>query len=325
MFRSWKLGTAFGIGIFVHWSFLLLPLLAITSTGAWGHPLAALLIFSVIAAVFGCVVLHELGHALTARHFGIPTRDITLYPIGGVARLERMSEKPWEEFWIAVAGPAVNVVIIIALTAVLELTHWLAPWDYRSISIGEEFLIVLRKINWFLVLFNMVPAFPMDGGRVLRALLASRLGHLRATEVAANVGVFFAGLIIMAGFGLLRWTDIEVLEGSPMMVFIGIFVLFAGQQERLMVRYRARVRELQQRGLWPGWYGEVNYGPAATQAPIVVQDAGPAPPAAALDPFRMDPSVLPAEPNFSGFTWDAGRRAWIEWRNGQPVHICWVQ
>src|SRR4029079_5025861 len=108
MLRSWKLGTAFGIGVYVHWTFLLLPL-------AWGLShlgegiYAALQAVALILSVCVCVVMHEFGHALTARRFGIDTRDITLYPIGGVARLERMSEKPWEEFWIAVMGPAVNV------------------------------------------------------------------------------------------------------------------------------------------------------------------------------------------------------------------------
>src|SRR6266446_5240096 len=117
MFRSWKLGTAFGIGIYVHWTFLLLPLYLVFSGGGPGHGPAVAYILALIAAVFGCVVLHELGHALTARRFGIGTRDITLYPIGGVARLERMSERPWEEFWIAVAGPAVNVGIAAVLAA----------------------------------------------------------------------------------------------------------------------------------------------------------------------------------------------------------------
>src|SRR5258707_8546492 len=105
MLRSWKLGTAFGIGIYVHWTFLLLPAWILLNNLGSGLPVAVYLVMFV-TTVFGCVVLHELGHALMARRFGIATRDITLYPIGGVARLERMSEKPLEEFLIAVAGPA---------------------------------------------------------------------------------------------------------------------------------------------------------------------------------------------------------------------------
>src|SRR5262245_53956971 len=119
MNRSLKLGTAFGIGIYVHWSFLLLPAWVFLSTWGIFGPSMIVYLLALLAAIFGCVVLHELGHALMARQFGIRTRDITLYPIGGVARLERMSERPSEEFWIAVAGPAVNVVIAGLLFAVL--------------------------------------------------------------------------------------------------------------------------------------------------------------------------------------------------------------
>src|SRR5207237_3760644 len=120
---SWKLGRAFGINIYVHWSFLLLVAFALYRNWSIGGQRLAIFGLIVLFAAFACVVLHELGHALMARHFGIPTRDITLYPIGGVARLERMSERPWEEFCIAVAGPAVNVVIaaVLAVPAILSM------------------------------------------------------------------------------------------------------------------------------------------------------------------------------------------------------------
>src|SRR5437764_10648560 len=116
MLRSWRIGTAFGIGIYVHWSFVLLLVWAMLSNSGLA---SALYTGGLLVTLFGCVLLHELGHALTARQFGIPTRSITLYIIGGVARLERMSEKAWEEFWIAVAGPAVNVVIACLLLIAL--------------------------------------------------------------------------------------------------------------------------------------------------------------------------------------------------------------
>src|SRR6266404_388564 len=155
MFGFWKLGNAFGIGIFVHWTFFLLPALVLFSNLGLGGPGLALYALILVLAVFGCVVLHELGHALAARHFGIATRDITLYPIGGVARLERMSERPWEEFWIAVAGPAVNVVIALGVWIALQLSGFLqgpAP----SYAFGHGHLAVdLFQVNVVLVLFNM--------------------------------------------------------------------------------------------------------------------------------------------------------------------------
>jgi Zn-dependent protease len=186
---------------------------------------------TVLFAVFGCVVLHELGHALAARRFGIPTRDITLYPIGGVARLERMSEKPWEEFWIAVAGPAVNVVIAGVLLGALGFARLVSPVASLPFVV-ELFLFHLMVINVFLVLFNLLPAFPMDGGRVLRALLGLRLGHGRATEIAVNVGVVMAVLMGLAGF----------LLPSLGLILVAGFVFLAGQQELAAVRYREQRR-----------------------------------------------------------------------------------
>jgi len=227
MLRSWKLGTAFGIGIFIHWTFLLLPAWILLNNLGGGVPLAAYLL-TLVTAVFGCVVLHELGHALMARRFGIATRDITLYPIGGVARLEQMSEKPLEEFWIAVAGPAVNVVIagvLFGILAVLGLEPQLFPFLHQLV-------FGLLVANVFLVLFNLLPAFPMDGGRVLRALLAMRLGRLRATEIAAQLGLVMAVLMGVASFFL----------HAPSMALVAVFVFFAGQQELMALRHREAVR-----------------------------------------------------------------------------------
>ncbi|MCA9154797.1 MAG: site-2 protease family protein [Planctomycetales bacterium] len=179
---SWRLGTLSGIGVYVHWSFLILPLLVggttILSAGPWAAAEAVIFVL----AVFGCVVLHEMGHALTARQFGIGTRDITLLPIGGVARLDRMPRKPWQEFAVAVAGPAVNVVI----AAVLFLG--LIGYGVERMLNPADFLVRLMWTNIALVAFNMLPAFPMDGGRVLRSLLAMVVSYERATNIAAIVG-----------------------------------------------------------------------------------------------------------------------------------------
>jgi Zn-dependent protease len=224
MFRSWKIGTMFGIGIYVHATFLLLPAFVLLAN--LGQIDFALYTVMMIPAVFGCVVLHELGHALTARRYGIETRDITLYPIGGVARLEKLPQRPLEEFWIAVAGPAVNIVIAGLLGALLFFAVG-SDFSILPHSLGGLILRDLFIANLALAFFNLLPAFPMDGGRVLRALLATRLGQLRATTIAAQIGVAMAVV-----FGLVG------LIVNPMLTLLGIFVFFAGQQELAAVRYR---------------------------------------------------------------------------------------
>jgi stage IV sporulation protein FB len=164
-----------------------------------------------------------------ARRFGIPTRDITLYPIGGVARLERMSEKPWEEFCIALAGPAVNVLIAILLAVPIFLSLDTPPVAAaQSHGLRGSFLFDLALVNVLLVGFNMLPAFPMDGGRVLRALLSIRLGFSRATDVAATIGQWVA-----FGLGFLG------LFYNPMLIFIAIFVYLAAASEARLVSLRA--------------------------------------------------------------------------------------
>jgi len=271
----------FGIGIYVHATFLLLPIFVLLAN--LNQFDFALYTVMMIPAVFGCVVLHELGHALTARHYGIETRDITLYPIGGVARLERLPQQPLEEFWIAVAGPAVNVVIAFLLGLTLLATGFNPAIFLNSlaqVSLAHLVLFHLLAVNLFLALFNMLPAFPMDGGRVLRALLASRLGQLRATTIAVQVGIAMAMVLGIGGL---------LIYHNPMLALIGAFVYFAGQQELAAVRYRYARQWHEPLDVLPAYEDEMDW-PKPTRA------------------------------GFSGFTWDSGSDRWIEWRNGRPVH-----
>jgi Zn-dependent protease/CBS domain-containing protein len=219
---SWSVTIAriAGSEIRIHVTFLLLLAWIGIAQYMAGGTNAAIDGIAFIIAVFACVVLHELGHAVAAGRYGITTPDITLLPIGGLARLSRVPEKPSEEIVIALAGPAVNVVIALILIVFLG-----ARIDPNAMSEIENpaygFLARLAGVNVFLVLFNLIPAFPMDGGRVLRALLAFRLGRRRATEIAARIGQALA-----FGFGF-----IGLLNGNAILVFIAIFVYLAAAGE----------------------------------------------------------------------------------------------
>lgn len=225
---SWKLGEFAGIGVYVHTTFFLIIIWIAVAHWVQGASLAMMLsAIGFILALFGCVVLHEFGHALTAKKYGIKTRDITLLPIGGVARLERMPDDPKQELWVALAGPAVNVVIAAVLYVWLLITASLEPFSKLSVT-GGSFLERLMVVNIFLVAFNMLPAFPMDGGRVLRALLATRLEYTRATQIAASIGQGMAFL-----FGLLG------LFYNPFLIFIALFVWIGAAQEASMVQMKS--------------------------------------------------------------------------------------
>ena len=224
---QWKLGRFLGIDVYVHATFVLL--IGWVGYSHWlEHRSFAEVLNGIlfILALFLCVILHEYGHALTARKYGIKTRDITLYPIGGVARLERMPERPIEELWVALMGPAVNVVIAAGLFAYLFLSRTLVPIDELTVASGS-FLERLMAVNISLVLFNLIPAFPMDGGRVLRALLAMRMEYVRATQIAANIGQGFAFLLGCIG-----------LFNNPFLLFIAFFVWIGASQESGMVQMK---------------------------------------------------------------------------------------
>ena len=212
-----------GIKVHVHWTFLLLVAwVAFTTSRAGGGIPEILVRLGVVALVFACVVLHEYGHALTALRFGVHTRDITLLPIGGVARLERMPEDPMQELWITVAGPAVNLVIACSAAIMLYLFsgfHLTDPMEAGPL--GGRVLTVLFAFNLGLFLFNLIPAFPMDGGRILRALLSMRLPRAQATRIAVAVGRAMAIVFVATGIFL----------GQPFLALIGLFVLLGAGAE----------------------------------------------------------------------------------------------
>ncbi|WP_372718864.1 site-2 protease family protein [Novipirellula sp.] len=218
MSGSWHLGRFANIDVRVHWTFLLVPLWIYFSSLAAGSGVAGATVSVLfVLSIFACVLFHEYGHALMARRFGIPTRDITILPIGGVASLARMPRRPAHELAIAVAGPAVNVVIAAAIFIGFAI---LDP----AAGAVTSFLSRLAIVNVALVVFNMLPAFPMDGGRVLRSLLAMTMPYAAATRIAANVGQITA-----VGFGLLG-----LISGNLMLVFIAGFIFLAARGEAML-------------------------------------------------------------------------------------------
>lgn len=289
---SLKIFTWLGIPVYLHWSFALIFLYAFwigydNNMGSFGM----LWVLAIILPLFGFVLLHEYGHSLTARRYGVETRDIILTPIGGIARLERMPEKPIQEFFVAIAGPAVNVVIALILFGVGLLLFDGIYWEVFVASINDYFsaiglffqrlwhliighisfsdfkmllsmdtpsqleelvaetgiepgllltaLPAFLSINLGLALFNMLPAFPMDGGRVLRALLAARLGRVRATQWASWIGQAVAVAFILLSF----------LVGTFTLGLIGFFVFMSARSENVMVRFDALLKRYTARDL----------------------------------------------------------------------------
>lgn len=240
-----KLFTLFGIPVYLHWTFGLIFLYILWHAQSEGMNTVETIWLTVLfMALFLCVLLHEYGHALAARRYGVKTRDIVLMPIGGVARLERMPEKPLQEFVVAIAGPMVNVVIAIVITLLiwlladpthLELLKAALTQDAGEDVIQEsgvhipqilQFAVNLAATNVALVLFNMIPAFPMDGGRVFRALLSMRTGRAKATKIAAWLGQAIALLLVMYG----------LYTNGYMLAVLGIFVIYAARSENDMVQ-----------------------------------------------------------------------------------------
>ncbi len=224
---SFHIATVSGIPVKVHWSFGLLLLWVAYETSKEGfQPILLLLSIAIVLSVFFCVILHEFGHALAARQFGVKTFDIIMTPIGGIARLERMPEGRGQEFWVAIAGPVVNFLIV----GIIWLSYALFKgevfplfsssfWNFNQEATSYFKIILLA--NGYLGTFNLLPAFPMDGGRILRSLLSLRMDRSKATLIASYAGQGIA--FLMFGYG--------VMHNRPTLTLIGVFIFFAARQE----------------------------------------------------------------------------------------------
>jgi Zn-dependent protease/predicted transcriptional regulator len=221
---SFGIGKIAGIKISVHWTFFILIALVLLpgQSEVWWN-------LALVLTVFFIIVLHELGHALTAKYYGIKTKDITLLPIGGLARLEKMPDKPVQELWVSLAGPAVNIGLALILLPFVQANLEGSIFNVNISVINQQnFLASLFSVNVSLAAFNLLPAFPMDGGRVLRAALSMRLNKVRATQIASTIGQAMAFVLALFGFFF-----------SPILIFIALFVFISAQQEKIVTESNA--------------------------------------------------------------------------------------
>ncbi|HWB19332.1 MAG TPA: site-2 protease family protein [Phycisphaerales bacterium] len=233
--RSLTVAKIAGVPVRIHWTFLLLLGWVFWTGYSSGGTASGLRMVVFVGAVFVCVVAHEFGHITAARAFGIQTRDVTLLPIGGVASLANMPEKPWQELIVAIAGPMVNVLIAGVLLPIAILSGGFQSAD-ELLQPGhfiQTFAASLAAINIWLLLFNLLPAFPMDGGRVVRAVLAMMTDRVTATRAAAMVGKVLA--VVMGIVGL--------IYGMPMLVILSFFVFTAAGAEAVAVQTRAALMQ----------------------------------------------------------------------------------
>jgi Zn-dependent protease len=287
MTKAVTIGTIFGSDLRLHWSWPLLPVgVAVYSAAVVPWREAVFWVMLLLAAYIG-VLAHEGVQLLAARSFGLGTRDVTLYPFWGVARLTRLSERPWQENYIAATGPVFLALVATALGCALALagqTGWKFPDGVGEPTV-DAFLVHLFWATVLLAALHCLPVLPLDGGRVFRASLAMTVSRLRATEVAAALSTLGAAVLLIAAVVWFR---------SPLLGVTAVLLYLGAQEDLGTTRYFASIRH--ERG-----------------------EGGPAP--AVLVP--MDQIVTadcrPAEPHFTGFTWNPRARLWIEWRDGQPV------
>ncbi len=226
---SLHIGNPFGIRVSIHWTFLLLIAWVVAIGLMRELTLQQILVHILfVISVFVCIVLHELGHSLTALKFGGKVRGITLLPIGGMANMTKMPETPREDFIVSAAGPLVNVVIAVIIWLVVSITGTVdfKNIDYETITLNN-FFVLLIAVNLFIVAFNLIPAFPMDGGRIFRSALSNKMSRVEATRVAKDIGQFFAIAFIIVG-----------LFVNPFLVIIGIFIFMGAKAEYEMIKYQ---------------------------------------------------------------------------------------
>jgi stage IV sporulation protein FB len=235
-------GSYFGIPVRIHFTFPLI--LLVFGAEAWrvGGPVEAARAVVLILAVFVCVVLHEFGHSLQVRRYGIRVRDVVLLPIGGMARAERIPEKPWQEIVVAISGPAVNFVLAAVVYGIVKISG-------RPLDLESDLLTNLLVINLVLGAFNLIPAYPMDGGRILRGILALRLPYLRATRWAKNIGQMIALGFVVLGF---------VENTFILLPIIAVFIYFGAINEEKVIRQRFEMAHRQ--SVEPDRSGETESG-----------------------------------------------------------------
>ncbi|WP_242134752.1 site-2 protease family protein [Aestuariivivens marinum] len=232
-----NLGSVFGIKIIVHWTFFFLILwIVFSELKRGGNSESIFFNIVLVLAVFGCVVLHELGHALAAKRFGIGTKKIVLLPIGGMASLERIPESPKQEFLVTLAGPLVNILIVVILYFIVPVDEFVRLNFTETFEILmsftiQNFLFYLFLVNLGLVIFNFIPAFPMDGGRILRALLAIKLAPVKATQIASSIGQFIAILFLFTG-----------MLYNPFLIIIALFVFLGAHGENQIIQHMALLK-----------------------------------------------------------------------------------
>lgn len=254
---SFKLGTIAGIGVFVHWTFSILIAFIIFKNYQAGHSTQQILwSLAFIGSIFLTVFLHELGHALAAKKYNIKTKDITLLPIGGLARLESIPEKPKEELVVAIAGPAVNIglavltVFFITLPDAENLTRQLTT----SVN-SSNFVLTFFVVNIWLALFNLIPAFPMDGGRILRAILSMYMKRNTATNIAAGIGQ-----VLAIGFAILGFYS------NRFLIFIGFFIFLGAQAEAAFTQTKSLLEGYKVRDVLMQHYQTVDGGQRVSMA-----------------------------------------------------------